>query len=202
MTPLSADDVLHRRHHRRRPLRGRHRRLHYRSSPSTTRRGALRRRVRSRATPRRRHSTSVKSTQASFTIQHMPGDNSCLFHSLARGLKYACGVSITAAALRLRIAKHLQNHAAETSRIAIANEFNLSVRNYAQRLKRDTFWGGAIEIIECATLFGVRIGCHTNRPQQHPLYFCPTTVTHSTKIHILYTGNNHYDALIPNDSPE
>jgi len=138
----------------------------------------------------------------------MPGDGSCLFHSIAFGLKAIGYHSEDGHSVRQRVAKFIaENPEFEITGTPLRDWVNwdsdVSVDNYALRLSRGNLWGGAIEMAACAQIFFVDIvvyeedyygGCIrrisdflADTPQGGP----PPRGT----ILVLYSGRSHYDAL-------
>jgi len=92
----------------------------------------------------------------------MPGDGSCLFHSIAFGLKAIGYRSEDGHSVRQRVAEFIaENPEFEITGTPLRDWVNwdsdVSVDNYALRLLRGNLWGGAIEMAACAQIFFVDI---------------------------------------------
>ena len=144
------------------------------------------------------------------TAVRQPGDGSCLFHSLAHGLRDGT----TAPALRRQVADFVEANA----ELEIADsplkdwvqwDAELSVSAYCTRMRTGSAWGGGIEMAAAAHLKGVdvlvyetdratggyrRIGTFEPPPKESPSLL--TAVGGKKReVRILYQGGVHYDAL-------
>eukprot|EP00750_Incisomonas_marina_P025038 INCI5302.2.p1 GENE.INCI5302.2~~INCI5302.2.p1 ORF type:complete len:329 (+),score=35.00 INCI5302.2:226-1212(+) len=136
-------------------------------------------------------------------VVRQPGDGSCLFHSMAYGLRKAAGISASATQLRREIAEFLQRNA--HMKIAesplgdwVKWDTGQTVTAYARRMMGGNYWGGGIEIACCVRMKKVNIHVYEvsrrNRSvfKRISCFNCPNA---TQTAHILYTGGIHYDAL-------
>ncbi|CAK9100931.1 Ubiquitin thioesterase OTU1 (OTU domain-containing protein 1) [Durusdinium trenchii] len=126
-----------------------------------------------------------------------PGDGSCLFHSLRKGLG-SKGLSSTFA-LRQSLAQWVRKN----SHVKIADtpvrewvrwDANCSVEAYARRMQ-SAAWGGGIEMAACSRLFNVKIHVYERCRQGYKRISCFDSTRASHTISVLYQGGMHYDAI-------
>jgi len=103
-------------------------------------------------------------TLVSGTQIRQPGDGTCLYHSMAFGLKRAgmAEADFVGPALRAQIADYLEAHADDpvsgsAFRDYIWWDHGLTVEAYCQKMRKDGVWGGAIEIAACTRMHGVNV---------------------------------------------
>ena len=138
-------------------------------------------------------------------------DNSCLYHSLSFILNYVNLYSNNGFTLRRTVNDYIRDNllkyvwtspeVCETFTEAIVGEgYNTS--DYYATMSLNSSWGGMIEVCAVAELFHVNIHvCVRNADPRRPFkllgsYKCSINDAHTAPLHLLYTGNNHYDSLI------
>jgi len=134
----------------------------------------------------------------------MPGDGSCLFHSLSYGLQ-AHGCQEDGLALRQRVARFIEMK----PDMEVANtplkqwvdwDSNASVAEYARKLAHGGLWGGAIEMAACAQLFSVDIAVYEQDTYKEVYTRISDFLTDGSPrgcVCLLYLGRAHYDAILP-----
>lgn len=141
----------------------------------------------------------------SASVVRMPGDGTCLFHSIAYGLG-ALGHQEDGHTIRQRVCKFIaQKQDFEISGTPLRSwvdwDSQLTVNNYCSRLAGGSFWGGAIEMAACTQIFGVDIGVYEegyygggfNRISD---FLCDNRPRGA--VLLVYSGRAHYDALVTN----
>eukprot|EP00929_Paragymnodinium_shiwhaense_P078254 TRINITY_DN4052_c0_g1_i1.p1 TRINITY_DN4052_c0_g1~~TRINITY_DN4052_c0_g1_i1.p1 ORF type:complete len:488 (-),score=152.03 TRINITY_DN4052_c0_g1_i1:92-1555(-) len=128
-----------------------------------------------------------------------PGDGSCLFHSLAYGLR-----SISADALRAEIADYIASHP-ETSVAGnpikdwVLWDSGTDVKTYAGTMRSGSRWGGAVELAVCAQLKSVCVHVYErgSRGFARISAFGDAASSGSGRriVNLHYGGRVHYDAL-------
>lgn len=156
-----------------------------------------------------RPETAVTGTQI-----RQPGDGTCLYHSMAFGLRRArlAEEGFVGPALRARIADHLEEHADDrvsgsAYRDYIWWDHGLTVEAYCHKMRKDGVWGGAIEIAACTQMYGVNV--HIYVPEQDDRAHAPNKQKverfrriaafgedqDKPTVTITYMLRCHYDAL-------
>lgn len=121
-------------------------------------------------------------------VVKVAGDGDCLFHALA----YLADNNEPGSALRTRVANYLEEHAMDQP-----PAFQTFWFEEADSLRAGE-WGGMTAVTAYSSMAHVRVTVHTKLPNNNVLV---TDYTHedvhgeARKIHILYNGDNHYDAL-------
>lgn len=141
-------------------------------------------------------------SRGSASIVRMPGDGSCLFHSIAYGLG-AFGHQEDGHTVRQRVSNFFrENPDREISGNPMSSwlywDSRLTVSNYCSRLSADGFWGGAIEMAACAQIFGVDIGVYEEDYygggfRRISDFLCDTPPRGA--VLVSYHGRAHYNAL-------
>ncbi len=98
-------------------------------------------------------------------VVRQPGDGSCLFHSLAHGLRSADSVGepgLSAAALRAQVVDFIgRNPDLQIADSPLSDwvqwDANCSVDDYVQKMSRKSTWGGGIECAAASHLKGVDV---------------------------------------------
>ena len=143
--------------------------------------------------------------------EHMAGDNSCLYHSLSFCLKHFNLFTNNGLFLRHSLNDYIRDHLSnviwttpvicETFAEAIVGDgSNLS--DYHRLMSLSSSWGGVIEICAVVEMFHVAIHIYCENADSSGKYKLLGTFkytnhdAHTTSLHLLYTGNNHYDSLI------
>lgn len=133
----------------------------------------------------------------------MPGDGSCLFHSLSHGLR-AVGYRESGHDVRLRIARFILDHGAqcEISGTPLSSwvewESRSSVSDYVARLSNEGLWGGAIEMAAAAQIYSVDVAVYEEDRIAGALTRISDFLSRETPraaVFVLYTGRSHYDAV-------
>lgn len=131
-------------------------------------------------------------------VIRQPGDGSCLFHSMAYGLKEG-----SAHSLRQEIAKFIEvspsmKIAGDTLEEWVRWDSRSSVGQYARRMACGG-WGGGIEMAACSHLKRVNVHVYESRGGGYEFkrISCFDSPGANRTIHVLYQGGVHYDALLP-----
>lgn len=125
-----------------------------------------------------------------------PGDGSCLFHSLAFGLK-----STNASSLRAEIADYIAAHpdakiADNPLRDWVLWDAGMDTVAYGRAMRTGSRWGGAVELAVCAQLKKVNV--HVYERDKCGKGFVRISSfggAASSTVSLLYGGRVHYDAL-------
>jgi hypothetical protein len=129
----------------------------------------------------------------------MPGDNSCLFHSIAHGL----GGGVTHVSLRAETCAFIESNPGlmiedKPLRDWIEWETEMTVSDYCKHMLKPASWGGAIEEAVIARLYGVCIivGSVHSDGLFHLLYRFNASSSPARKdVYITYNRTNHYNAF-------
>lgn len=144
-------------------------------------------------------------------VVRQPGDGSCLFHSLAHGLRDARAADFD----HRRLRQALMDWLAKNEDLKIADspvrewvlwDANQSVPHYVGRM-RIGGWGGGIEMAACARKFRVDVHVYERSPAgaRHPFkrisrFDAPDRPARG-RVDVLYCGGVHYDGLVvPRDA--
>ena len=142
----------------------------------------------------------------SATVVRQPGDNSCLFHSIAHQLP---GASMNARSLRRSIVAWIQQHPSFEIADSALSEWILwdgggSVRRYCARMARMSSWGGGIEMAACSQLKKINIWVYekARRGGYKRIGVFDYVASNggrrsATTVHVLYSGGVHFDVLVP-----
>jgi len=126
----------------------------------------------------------------------MPGDGSCLFHSLAYGL------GSKATPLRRDIVRFLaMNPTLEIAESPLEDwvqwDSNSSLKAYVRRMALSSTWGGAIECFACSRLKNVNVRIFEKlRNGSYKQIACFDVAKNFPTIDVLYCGRCHYNALV------
>ena len=139
-------------------------------------------------------------------------DGSCLYHSLAHGLRSVPGMSYTAdgRALRRELADWVSGHPDYLIENPVKDwvqwDTGESVKVYAARMGQGRDWGGGIEMVACTREHHVNVHVYeeevlpkTRGRTQQPRYVrisCFNVRGAKATLRVLYRGRNHYDALV------
>lgn len=129
-----------------------------------------------------------------------PGDGSCLFHSLAYGLR-----GVTAAQLRAEIADFI----AENPQVEVAGnpirdwvlwDSGLDTASYARSMRTGSRWGGAVELAVCAKVRRVDVDVYERAARGGFVRIsnfqgASGAGTMPQQVNLVYGGRVHYDAL-------
>jgi hypothetical protein len=138
-----------------------------------------------------------------FRIVRQPGDGSCLFHSLVRGLE-----GESAETLRRRIVAFVRTHPdaplgdGTTLRDWIQWEHGSDVEAYCRHMANPRAWGGSIELAVAARLLGrdVEVFVLRNAGERERMRRIATFPSRSSArpaaVRVLYDGRTHYDAIV------
>jgi len=129
-------------------------------------------------------------------VIRQPGDGSCLFHSMAYGLR-----GTSARALRKNIAQWIGKNGSYVIADSplsdwVKWESSSSVSSYARRMAGGSGWGGAIEMAACSRLKGVNVHVYERARGGFKRISCFNVNGATRTIHVLYGGRVHYDALV------
>ncbi|KAJ2650363.1 ubiquitin-specific protease otu1 [Coemansia sp. RSA 1250] len=114
----------------------------------------------------------------------VPGDNSCLFNSLANSL--GCS-DLTSYSLRTLVSQTIMNHP-ETFNGAVLNK---PVPEYCAWIMEPTSWGGGIEMAIISNEFGIEICSIDTRSQRIDRF---GEGAYMRRVFLLYNGS-HYDYI-------
>lgn len=130
-------------------------------------------------------------------IVPQPGDGSCLFHSLAYGLK-----STTAEVLRAKVAEYVSDNpdmviGGNPLRDWVLWDAGMDVKSYAKTMRTGSRWGGAVEIAVCAAVHSVSVHVYTKGSGgfERISTFGDSADSGRAVINVHYGGRVHYDAL-------
>ncbi|KAJ2450482.1 ubiquitin-specific protease otu1 [Coemansia sp. RSA 2336] len=121
----------------------------------------------------------------------VPGDNSCLFNSLASSLGRS---DLTAYSLRTLVSQTIMNHP-ETFTDAVLNK---PVLEYCAWIMEPTSWGGGIEMAIISSEFSIEICSIDTRFQRIDRF---GEGTFMRRVFLLYNGS-HYDYIAFVSQPE
>ena len=131
-------------------------------------------------------------------VVRQPGDGSCLFHSMAHGLRDGSSAS----SLRRDICNFINEH--PTLEIAdsplkewILWDSGTSVSDYCAKMKSQGVWGGGVEMAAASHLKGVNVYVYQQSGGGYKRISCfegPGGAS-SRAVRVLYGGGVHYDAL-------
>ena len=137
-----------------------------------------------------------------------PGDGSCLFHSLAFGMR-ALGRNgekgVDADGLREAIASFIEtNPEAELGGTPLSDwiswDSQMTVPAYCNRMRRGGEWGGAIELSTFSRLYDVGVHVYEKKGAgEFRLISCFEACASEgddAVVRVLYSGRVHYDALV------
>lgn len=136
-------------------------------------------------------------------VVKQPGDGSCLFHSLAFGLREKKLSAVSGKQLRRKICDYMKTN---PSQLISGNKLsqwikwdaNRSVRSYVSRM-RGGAWGGGIEMAVLALMKKVEIQVFQKEDRRYKRISTFTTPKASTVITVIYQGKCHYDAIVTTD---
>jgi len=136
-------------------------------------------------------------------VIHQPGDGSCLFHSLRRGIGQQKGISNTRS-LRYVLAdwvtKNKDVKIADTKvKEWVKWDSNSSVDTYTKRM-RNSAWGGGVEMAACSRHFNVSIHVYERQSGGYKRISCFDSPKPKSVVNVLYCGGIHYDALELNNN--
>lgn len=142
-------------------------------------------------------------------VLRMPGDGSCLFHSLAYGLR-EFGHQEDGDRIRQRIARFMEQRPDfEITNTPLSSwvdwDSRTTVSSYASRLATGNAWGGAIEMAAFAQIFGLDVAVYehdTHRDRYRRISDFLTDKRPPGAVMVLYLGRSHYDALVRCDARE
>lgn len=145
-------------------------------------------------------------SRSTASVVRMPGDGSCLFHSIAHGLG-AYGHHEDGYTIRQQVASFLSQNAdreiaGNSLRSWVDWDSRLTVKNYSSRLTSGGFWGGAIEMAACAQLYGVDVAVYEEEYFGSGFRRISDFLSDSRPrgyVAVLYLGRMHYDALVVSD---
>lgn len=134
-------------------------------------------------------------------VVSQPGDGSCLFHSLAYGLRGATN----ATKLRAEIADYIAAHpdvevAGNPIRDWVLWDSGMDAEAYARSMRSGARWGGAVEIAVCAQVRGVNVDIYERGARggfvRISSFEGPASEGRAAaSVSLLYGGRVHYDAL-------
>ena len=142
--------------------------------------------------------------------QTVPGDGSCLFHSLCHGLQGSnrCNSSrLSAHSLRREIAQFIRANpdleiAGDPLKDWVQWDSGKSVAQYARSMASGG-WGGGIEMAAFSRLKRVNVHVYERVPRGSAFKRISCFDSSHAKgktVHVLYCGGIHYDALVPTGS--
>jgi hypothetical protein len=140
----------------------------------------------------------VTYAAADCNIIRQPGDGSCLYHSLAYGLRPIQNVS--AANLRKQIASFME----KTPDVEIADtplsdwvkyDSGASAGEYAKMMSYGSRWGGAIEMAACTRLFNVNVHVYSRTSKGYTRISTFANKDARQTVSVSYEGNCHYNTI-------
>lgn len=140
-----------------------------------------------------------------FQIWKAPPDGSCFFHSVGHLL------GIPASQLRLSCVHYIAaHHETRFSDLKLSEwiffETGMSVAAYIKHMKYGTHWGGLVEARCLSELYQCEINIYLRKDLsfQSPTFQAhriakiePNTICSKRVLHLLYSNEVHYDALVP-----
>jgi len=128
-------------------------------------------------------------------VVRQPGDGSCLFHSLAYGLRCK-----DASRLRADIAEFIAANpdvkvADNPIRDWVLWDSGLDHVSYARSMRSGSRWGGAVEIAVCAKIFQVGVDVYEKGHGGFSRISAFGESAGKPPVSLLYGGRVHYDAL-------
>ena len=130
------------------------------------------------------------------TVVKQPGDGSCLYHSLTFGLGSGSAATLRAALADLVVTNPDQEIGGDPLRAWVLWESGLSPKAYADRMRSDGQWGGAIEMALCAVMKRVHIHVYEKHTRGFLRISSFTGGDRCQKVvSVIYGGRVHYDAL-------
>lgn len=150
---------------------------------------------------RRKVAAPRRMARGSSQTTRMPGDGSCLFHSLAFGLR-KLGCSEDGHAIRQLVARFIaENPDSKISGTALRTwvywDSRRSVNEYVARLSTGGVWGGAIEMAVVAHIFQVDVVVYEKDYMGNADMISDFLTDKKPRgvIMVLYLGRMHYDAI-------
>jgi hypothetical protein len=142
--------------------------------------------------------SAAEQTLRNPRVVKQPGDGSCLFHSMAHGLK-----TTTHSQLRRQIAAYIcDNPNDEIGGTPIKDwvmwDSGLNVREYSVSMQTGNKWGGAIEIAVCAKVSGCDVLVYERKGGSNASCiskFESGGRRDGKSVRLLYSGQCHYDAI-------
>jgi len=133
-------------------------------------------------------------------VVRQPGDGSCLFHSMAAGLREACSDESAASDLREDILTFLEGSpgeviAGDTLEEWVQWDAGSTVDAYVRRMRGQGSWGGGIEMACCSLLKRVSVHVYEACAGGFRRISRFESARPRATIHVLYQGRMHYDAL-------
>ncbi|KAH8057800.1 hypothetical protein JL722_6339 [Aureococcus anophagefferens] len=130
------------------------------------------------------------------TVVKQPGDGSCLYHSLTFGLGSGSAATLRAALADLVVTNPDQEIGGDPLRAWVLWESGLSPKAYADRMRSDGQWGGAIEMALCAVMKRVHIHVYEKHTRGFLRISSFTGGDRCQKVvSVIYGGRVHYGAL-------
>lgn len=157
----------------------------------------------SRAAPTRECVAPRQLSRRGASVQRMPGDGACLFHSLAYGLR-PLGFQEDGHSVRQRIAQFIaQQPDTQISGTPLRSwvdwDSHETVGSYARRLQSGSLWGGAIEMAACARIFAVDVAVYEEDSWSGDFHRISDFLADGKPwgaVYIRYSGRSHYDAIV------
>lgn len=134
-------------------------------------------------------------------VIRMPGDGSCLFHSIAFSLN-ALNYQETGHTVRHRVANFIADRpdfeiTGTPLRSWIEWDSQMTVSSYASRLLAGNCWGGAIEMAACSQIFAIDVAVYEEDGRGGFVRISDfiTDKKPYGAVLLLYSGRSHYEAL-------
>jgi hypothetical protein len=129
----------------------------------------------------------------SFRVRDVPRDGNCLFESIGRSL------GVPAVDLRALVVSFLKvpNQKLQKEPLKV---WITELDDYIQKISKNGFWGGGLEIGILAQIFNRRIVVYSKSDKKKAemiAEYIPEEDIFSA-VYILYVGRNHYMQLLPN----
>lgn len=145
--------------------------------------------------------------RGSANVVRMPGDGSCLFHSIAYGLG-SFGHHEDGYSVRSRVSNFIaQKPDFEISGTPLRSwvdwDSNQTISSYVNRLSSGGFWGGGVEMAAAAQIFGVDVAVYEQDYYDGGFRRISDFLSDarpSGAVLLVYSGRAHYDALVALDT--
>ena len=124
---------------------------------------------------------------------------SCLFNSLSQELQHKNIHFISASELRQEACNYLHHNFPIISGMSTHELLNITHSNYSQyvsNMRRNSTWGGAIEIQAICNIFKVRIiVVNIRNRNRNEIEFLPVHENYSNTLKITWSGG-HYEPIL------
>jgi len=144
------------------------------------------------------HTTEIQRQSGYYRVD-TPPDGSCQFEAISKALSSVRELPIDKFKVKEDIIAHLQEKKDVYAPFLVTDATRsrkISIEEYVEDLKQETFWGDEITI-RCASMFFEVIIHVFDQNYQQPIIYNPREVQRNTPTLRLYRcNNNHYGAFI------